>query len=77
VYVEPPVTYRLHVSCGRMREEHASHRAFFMVRGTPGKLTVDDLDTELDCGLINEGPSLSTLEQVSRANHVMAECCHV
>ncbi|MEW5308429.1 MAG: hypothetical protein WDW38_000392 [Sanguina aurantia] len=60
----PKLTHRLHVAAGQLPEEMSSFRSFYFIRSRPGKLEHEALDSAVECGLLNEGPSLQVLEQM-------------
>lgn len=60
----PQQTQVLHVCLGSLPDMHASCTAFYFLRNQPGKLTIEDMDTQIDCGILSEGPSLKMLRQV-------------
>ena len=60
----PQQTELLHVCLGPLPDAHASCKAFYFTRNQPGKLTLEDMDSQIDCGILSEGPSLKMLQQV-------------
>lgn len=60
----PQQTQVLHVCLGSLPDMHASCTAFYFLRNQPGNLTIEDMDTQIDCGILSEGPSLKMLRQV-------------
>eukprot|EP00983_Pelagomonas_calceolata_P097691 1158274-Pelagomonas_calceolata.AAC.8 len=60
----PKLVSRLHLSSGFMPDELSHMHSFYFIRGKPGKLQFEDLDEALECGVLNERPSLRNLEQV-------------
>lgn len=51
-------------------------RSFYFIRSRPGKLEYEALDSVVECGLLNEGPSLQVLEQVcSEASMTRRDTC--
>lgn len=68
----------LHVCLGSLPDMHASCTAFYFLRNQPGKLTIEDMDTQIDCGILSEGPSLKMLQQVvlmPTLMHQSSTCC--
>lgn len=63
----PQQTQVLHVCLGPLPDVHSSCKAFYFMRQQPGKLAVEDMDTQVDCGVLSEGPSLKMLQQVRLA----------
>lgn len=63
----PQQTQVLHVCLGSLPDMHMSCKAFYFLRSQPGRLTVEDIDTQLECGVLSEGPSLKMLQQVKFA----------
>ena len=61
----PQQTQVLHVCLGPLPDTHTSCKAFYFMRNQPGKLVLEDIDTQLECGIMSEGPSLKMLQQVS------------
>uniref|UniRef100_A0A6S8LSH1 AAA+ ATPase domain-containing protein n=1 Tax=Dunaliella tertiolecta TaxID=3047 RepID=A0A6S8LSH1_DUNTE len=59
----PKLVSRLHLSSGFMPDELSHMHSFYFIRGKPGKLQFEDLDEALECGVLNERPSLRNLEQ--------------
>ena len=55
----------LHVCLGSLPDMHASCKAFYFLKSQPGRLTIEDMDTQIDCGILSEGPSLKMLQQVT------------
>jgi hypothetical protein len=60
----PKLVSRLHLATGCMPEELSNLHSFYIIRSRPGKLQFEDLDEALECGVLNERPSLRNLEQV-------------
>ena len=60
----PQQTQVLHVCLGPLPDIHSSCKAFYFMREQPGTLTLEDMDTQVDCGVLSEGPSLKMLQQV-------------
>ena len=60
----PQQTQVLHVCLGSLPDMHMSCKAFYFLRSQPGRLTIEDIDTQLECGVLSEGPSLKMLQQV-------------
>ena len=60
----PEQTQVLHVCLGSLPDMHAFCKAFYFLRSQPGRLTMEDMDTQVDCGILSEGPSLKMLQQV-------------
>lgn len=66
-----PETHRaeLRACVERLPPEHASCPTFFFLRrseGAAGLLGLSNLAAEVDCGLLPQGPSLTSLEQARR-----------
>lgn len=59
----PKQVSRLHLATGCLPEELANLASFYLVRSKPGKLMFEDLDDAIECGMLNERPSLRNLEQ--------------
>ncbi|KAF5830619.1 hypothetical protein DUNSADRAFT_14266 [Dunaliella salina] len=59
----PKLVSRLHLSCGFIPDELSHMLSLYFIRGKPGKLQFEDLDEALECGVLNERPSLRNLEQ--------------
>ena len=57
-------TQVLHVCLGPLPDAHSSCKAFYFLRNQPGKLAVEDMEFQIDCGMLSEGPSLKMLQQV-------------
>ena len=57
-------TQVLHVCLASLPDMHASCKAFYFLKSQPGRLTIEDMDTQIDCGILSEGPSLKMLQQV-------------
>lgn len=55
----------LHVCLGPLPDAHAACQAFYFLRDKPGKLTLEDMEPQIECGVLSEGPSLRMLQQVS------------
>ena len=55
----------LHVCLGPLPDAHAACKAFYFLRDQPGKVTPEDMDTQIECGVLSEGPSLKMLQQVT------------
>lgn len=55
----------LHVCLGPLPDAHTSCQAFYFLRDKPGKLTLEDMEPQIECGVLSEGPSLRMLQQVS------------
>ena len=60
----PQQSQVLHVCLGPLPDVHASCKAFYFLRNEPGKLSPEDMEQQLDCGVLSEGPSLRMLQQV-------------
>lgn len=60
----PQQTQVLHVCLGSLPDMHMSCKAFYFLRNQPGRLTIEDFDTQIECGVLSEGPSLKMLQQV-------------
>ena len=72
----PQQTQVLHVCLGSLPDMHASCKAFYFLRSQPGRLTIEDMDTQIDCGILSEGPSLKMLQQVMSAGiHLICSRC--
>lgn len=71
----PQQTQVLHVCLGSLPDLHASCKAFYFLRSQPGRLTIEDMDTQIDCGILSEGPSLKMLQQVMLSAG-MQTCMH-
>ena len=67
----PQQTQVLHICLGSLPDMHASCTAFYFLRNQPGKLTIEDMDTQIDCGILSEGPSLKMLRQVMLMQSLM------
>ena len=57
-------TQSLHVCLGPLPDMHACCKAFYFLRDQPGKVALEDMDTQRECGILSEGPSLKMLQQV-------------
>lgn len=55
----------LHVCLGPLPDAHAACKAFYFLRDQPGKVAPEDMDTQIECGVLSEGPSLKMLQQVT------------
>ena len=60
----PKQVMRLTAAVGNLPEELSSCAAFYFILNRPGKAVFEEMDTAVECGLLNEGPSLRILEQV-------------
>ncbi|DBA95316.1 TPA: Dynein heavy chain cytoplasmic [Trebouxia sp. C0006] len=54
----------LHVCLGPLPDAHAACKAFYFLRDQPGKVAPEAMDTQIECGVLSEGPSLKMLQQV-------------
>lgn len=69
----PQQTQVLHVCLGSLPDMHTLCKAFYFLRNQPGKLAIEDMDTQIDCGVLSGGPSLKMLQQVIRCKRAR---CH-
>lgn len=54
----------IRVCTGQLPEAHTDSEAFFFLRSSVGKIAIESLEKEVECGMLSEGPSLKMLEQV-------------
>ena len=69
----PQQTQILHVCLGSLPDMHASCKAFYFLRSQSGRLAIEDMDTQIDCGILSEGPSLKMLQQVMPGFHAFTQ----
>lgn len=66
----PKTTTKLHVVVGQLPEELSTLKSMYFLRDRPGKLSIEEIEEAVEIGVLNEGPGLRILEQVSRARGV-------
>ena len=55
----------LHVCLGPLPDAHTSCKAFYFLQDQPGKMAVENMESQIECGILSEGPSLKMLQQVT------------
>lgn len=56
--------YRLHVNIDQLPQNFSNSSTFYFLRNTEEPLTIENMETELEYGMLAEGPSLQTLRQL-------------
>jgi hypothetical protein len=59
----------MHKPCSLALSAYPPCRTFYCLHGSPGPVDPEHPEQQLECGVLASGPSLRSLEQVSRAPH--------